>query len=137
VNRQYLAKKIQTDLEIPCYTPANGVSVTIDATHSIPVSVSRLLLKRQLTSFVVEEHSQKKQKISLLDKLPVQGLLLVSPDQPLRLLEPSEAINELGFVEHSLLFESKHKLLDRSGAEQFSPEAIYNIILSLFEALSK
>ena len=51
MKRHYLKEKIIQDLSIPCYAPANGVSVTIDANHSVPVNLSRTLLKRQLRSF--------------------------------------------------------------------------------------
>ena len=132
-SRQYL-QKVFSDMNIPCYAPANGVSVTIDATHSIPVSVSRNLLKRQMSTIIDEDNVHKKQKISSSDKLIVQGLLVCKSDS-LCLLEPSEAITELGLTEHTLSFESKQKLLHQDGSPTTtSPETI---IESIYDDLNR
>eukprot|EP00012_Vannella_robusta_P000678 CAMPEP_0206188106 /NCGR_PEP_ID=MMETSP0166-20121206/3389_1 /ASSEMBLY_ACC=CAM_ASM_000260 /TAXON_ID=95228 /ORGANISM="Vannella robusta, Strain DIVA3 518/3/11/1/6" /LENGTH=417 /DNA_ID=CAMNT_0053603795 /DNA_START=450 /DNA_END=1700 /DNA_ORIENTATION=- len=132
---QYLLKKIENDLNIPCYAPANGESVNIDATHSIPISVSRSLLKRQLSSFTVEDGINKKQRVAVMDKLPVQGLLVANVDsKDLRLLEPQEAMDELGLVEHDLNFESKQQLSFVDTQETTGAETI---IQQLFDALNR
>ena len=133
--RQYLLKKIENDLNIPCYAPANGESVNIDATHSIPISVSRSLLKRQLSSFTVEDGINKKQRVAVMDKLPVQGLLVANVDsKDLRLLEPQEAMDELGLVEHDLNFESKQQL---SFVDTQQTTGAETIIQQLFDALNR
>merc|ERR1712000_388761 len=127
---QYLLKKIQSDLGIPCYAPANGVSVNIDATHTIPVSVSRSLLKKRLSLYSLEDNSNsKKQKISVLDKLPIQGLLVTNTEtRQLRLLEAKEAIDELGLVEHNLNFEYNQQLSFPN--ETLSNVKVFNEIFS-------
>ena len=131
-NRQYLQKKIKSDLGINCYAPANGVCVNIDATYSIPISVSRNLLKRQLRSFTVEGGPNKKQKIAVMDKIPVQGILVINSEtKNLQLLDPNEAMDELGLVEHNLYFESNQKL-------SYNNEQTPNIILQeLFTSLNR
>lgn len=132
---QYLLKKIETDLGIPCYAPANGVSVNIDATHSVPVSVSRNLLKRQLASFVVQDSLAKKQKLTVMNNLPVQGLL-VTNNQNLRLMEPHDAMKEFGLVEHTLTFESQQQLSPKS-EEVSSALKPLDVVEKLFTDLSR
>ena len=84
--------------------------MNIDATHSIPVSVSRSLLKRQLASFLVEDGISKRQKTAVMDHLPVQGLLVANSDHSLRLMEPQEAMKEFGLVQHTLTFDTTQQL---------------------------
>lgn len=100
------------------------------------MSVSRSLLKRQMSSFSVEEEgTNKKQKVAVMDKLPVQGLLLSNPaSNDLRLLDPAEALDELGLVEHSLTFDSKLQLSLNDPSKEISTDII---IQQLFVALTR
>eukprot|EP00742_Colponemidia_sp_Colp-10_P009000 GILJ01009780.1.p1 GENE.GILJ01009780.1~~GILJ01009780.1.p1 ORF type:complete len:648 (+),score=86.46 GILJ01009780.1:130-1944(+) len=45
---QYFKDKVQRDFGIPCYDPPNGTTVYVDGTQTIPVDISRTLLKRKL-----------------------------------------------------------------------------------------
>lgn len=104
--------------------------MNIDATHTIPVSVSRSLLKKRLSLYSLEDNSNsKKQKISVLDKLPIQGLLVTNTEtRQLRLLEAKEAIDELGLVEHNLNFEYNQQLSFPN--ETLSNVKVFNEIFS-------
>ena len=45
---EFLKQKIMQEFGVSCHMPANGESVTITITPSIPVDMSRLLFKRTL-----------------------------------------------------------------------------------------
>jgi integrator complex subunit 11 len=60
-----LKQKITQKFGLPCYDPANGVSVFINTTQELPVDLSLNLLKRQLmvTETEVDEKGEKKMGI--------------------------------------------------------------------------
>jgi integrator complex subunit 11 len=93
---EFLTKKIQQEFGVACHMPANGESISISATPSVPVDVSLGLLKRDLP-----QHKGREPKRCRL----MHGTL-VARDGKLLLLEPTEALKDLGLVEHQLRFTS-------------------------------
>lgn len=47
----FLKQKIVRELNINCYDPPNGVSVTIPTAHSVPLNISTQLMKREYERF--------------------------------------------------------------------------------------
>merc|ERR1712130_977045 len=76
----------------------------------------------------------KKQKLTVMDNLPVQGLL-VTNNQNLRLMEPHDAMKEFGLVEHTLTFESQQQLSPKS--EESSALKPLDVVDKLFADLSR
>ncbi|EGG21499.1 integrator complex subunit 11 [Cavenderia fasciculata] len=48
---RYLSDKISKDFGVPCYFPANGVTVNIESSKLIPIDISSKLLKRQILEY--------------------------------------------------------------------------------------
>jgi len=76
-----------------------------------------------------------------LDKTEIEGILITRPSQPLRILDRSEAVSELGLVEHQLLFEqtmpltgSLHQTLVAGDAAAVL-RSIYDAFQRWFEAV--
>ena len=69
----------------------------------------------------------------MFDRYPVQGLLLMKSGEPLKLLEPEEAIKQLGLIEHKISFETVQKLEKmNSSSLDFDQSALHSeIFLSL------
>lgn len=91
-------QKIEQDLMIKCYDPPNGCTITIDTEQEIKVNVSTSLLKRSFS----ENDPRKKKKID--------GILLIKNQDLPKLLDPNEAINELGLSKHELDFVVEKKI---------------------------
>lgn len=50
MNRQFLKQRITQKFGIPCYDPANGETVVIQTSSTLPIDISTKLLKRQIAS---------------------------------------------------------------------------------------
>lgn len=90
---EFLRKKVLEEFAIDCYTPANGETVTVDTPDTIPVDVALPLLKRTLAR---GDYDCKKPK-------RIHGALLMH-DGVVQLVEPGQAMQELGVVGHEIRF---------------------------------
>jgi integrator complex subunit 11 len=85
-------QKIESDLKIKTFDPANGQTIQIESEQEIKVNISMNLVKRSLT----ETDPRKKLKIN--------GVLVTKDKELPRLLDPSEACKELGMETQELDF---------------------------------
>ncbi|KAL6051630.1 Integrator complex subunit 11 [Balamuthia mandrillaris] len=121
---QSLKQRVIREFGIPCFDPPNGTTVTIHTQPSIPVDLSRNLLKRQLKSNFYSngenaaEHSfgegRAVKRTRPPSRIPINGVLLMDANQgqSIKILDPSEAIQELGLTEHKLKFTSTTRIPD-------------------------
>jgi len=91
----FLKSRVMEELNIPCYDPPNGATVTIQTSPAIPVDMSRNLLKRALLASVPGDMPSPHHNGS------VQGLVLVRGTK-VRVVDPTEAGQQLGLAPHSL-----------------------------------
>eukprot|EP01133_Synstelium_polycarpum_P010322 gene10322-12034_t len=117
---RFLSDKISRDFNIPCFFPANGVTVNIESTKTIPIDISLKLLKRQIQEYSQEnrrafedkntddtvmpntddavpreqDHISKKSRAPITS-IPIQGILVSKDYQTIKLLDASEASSEL------------------------------------------
>ncbi|KAI1297236.1 Integrator complex subunit 11 [Halotydeus destructor] len=107
---QFLSGKIVHEFGLNCYMPANGESVSIPTDVAIPVDVSLPLLKRTLHSAAGQNVDPKKPRL-------LHGTLVMrhtndGQDANLRLMEPAEAMQEVGIVPHQIRFTSTVRFED-------------------------
>ncbi|CAG8630499.1 13297_t:CDS:1, partial [Racocetra persica] len=95
---EFLQDKIRRECRVPCTCPANGETITIETTLSIPVDISMDLLKRHLNaqkfSLPLPGERIDLTKITPVDEIPIQGVLVMEPDRIPRLIDVEEAIRE-------------------------------------------
>ncbi|CAG8738794.1 15800_t:CDS:1, partial [Dentiscutata heterogama] len=95
---EFLQDKIRRECRVPCTCPANGETVTIETPLSIPVDISVDLLKRHLNaqklSLPLPGERIDLTKITPVDEIPIQGVLVMESDRIPRLIEVEEAIRE-------------------------------------------
>jgi hypothetical protein len=163
---QSLKQRIMRELNIPCFDPPNGTTVTIQTIHPLPLHLSRPLLKRHISQIYAASspsslplpsaHSPASVSTSIamstsasiggppvlagsdswgggpststsssspsetrdirqpkrircpIDKTPINGILVMDQQDPqnIQLLEPEEAIEQLGLPYHTLKFSS-------------------------------
>lgn len=131
----FLKQKIVRELNINCYDPPNGVSVTIPTAHSVPLNISTQLMKREYERFAESQQQdagaircalrvvcftlQSTESIDALkrmrspfDHTPLKGILVMKDGDagPVRLLDADEAADELGLADHRLTFTSLRAL---------------------------
>ncbi|XP_064642265.1 integrator complex subunit 11-like [Lineus longissimus] len=94
----FLKEKIQQEFKIDCTKPANGETVIIPTFHNIPVDVSLKLLKREAEIACLKPPDPKKPRV-------MHGALVIR-DNGLQLVDPSQALSELGSQEHQIRFTS-------------------------------
>lgn len=100
----FLKQQIEKEFGIGCFKPANGETVCMETIPTIAVDMSLALLKRKVMS--LEKKDAKRAKLSPHNNhLPVQGVLVIK-DTSVRLVEPAQAMKELGLTEHKLRFTS-------------------------------
>ncbi|KAL3862318.1 hypothetical protein ACJMK2_008296 [Sinanodonta woodiana] len=116
---EFLKKKIQQEFGIECYMPANGESVYIHTQHNIPIDVSLKLLKRDASA------------AGLPDPLTPRMLhgALVMRGNKLQLIEPRQALMDLGLAEHHLRFTST-LYVEEEGPPSKVAENIYQLVKS-------
>lgn len=115
----FLKNKIQQEFGIDCYKPANGETVTIETQHNIPVDISLSLLKREASFAGLKTPDPKKQRV-------LHGALVMRGNK-LQLIDPDQALRDLGIKEHNLRFTST-LYVDEEGAAHKLAEKIYMLV---------
>lgn len=129
---RYLKTKIQQELNINCYDPANGETVEIPTTISVPVDVSECLLKRSLEnpqySITSGDESDPK-RFKLL-----HGTLVMSatePTQPpiFKIVPPDLAMEEAGIRQHKIKYTTTLRLknVEHLSSRQISEEILKSV----------
>jgi integrator complex subunit 11 len=119
---EFLQEKIKKELPSirKCYFPANGTIVTVDTNMAIPVDVSVPLLKQHLHArrALLQRASAMSEggtvqptsllpdplKVRPMAALPIQGVLVMEPNRPIRLVDPAESIRGSRLANHQLEF---------------------------------
>uniref|UniRef100_A0A2R5LD17 Integrator complex subunit 11 n=1 Tax=Ornithodoros turicata TaxID=34597 RepID=A0A2R5LD17_9ACAR len=109
---EFLRKKVLQEFGIECYMPANGETVKMETPDTIPMDVSLPLLKRALQG----SSDSKRAKL-------IHGALVMQ-DNGLRLLDPAQAMQELGLVSHEMRFTTSVNVTAR-GPVARTLDAIY------------
>ncbi|XP_022370034.1 integrator complex subunit 11 isoform X4 [Enhydra lutris kenyoni] len=99
---EFLKQKIEQELRVSCYMPANGETVTLPTSPSIPVGISLGLLKREMAQGLLPD--AKKPRL-------LHGTLIMK-DSNFRLVSSEQALKELGLAEHQLRFTCRVHLHD-------------------------
>lgn len=115
----FLKSKIQQEFGIECYKPANGETVTIETKHNIPVDISLKLLKREASMAGLSYPDPKKPRI-------LHGALVMKGNK-LQIMDPEQALKDLGITEHNVRFTSTLSV-DESRIETKTAEKIYQLI---------
>ena len=92
-----LKKRIESELNVPCFDPANGETITINLKPDIPVAVSA----DHIQGIIAE---QKKTE-TIVSSVPITGCIVLEDDQgkkksnakTLRLLSPQESLKKYNF----------------------------------------
>lgn len=115
----FLKNKIQQEFGIDCYKPANGESVTIETTHNIHVDIPLSLLKREASKTGLLPPDAKRPKV-------LHGALVMRGNR-LQIIDPSQALKEMGVEEHHLRFTSTISI-EEEGAANKVAEKIYQLV---------
>ncbi|CAG8556757.1 2587_t:CDS:2 [Diversispora eburnea] len=95
---EFLQDKIKREYRVPCYAPANGETITIETSLSIPIDVSVDLYKRTMSSsklkLLLNSDRIDLTKIGPIDEIPIQGILTMDQGQIPRLIDVEEAIRD-------------------------------------------
>lgn len=117
VDRGFLKQRIQSEYGIPCYTPANGETLTIQNYPPVRIELSTTTLKPQC-------FTPQRAKSNDGDRTPskpsannngnnevVDGLLIIREGEPIKLVHHTEASQVLGGIpEHTLRFDMTKRL---------------------------
>lgn len=113
IKMKFLKMKIEQEYKLSCYDPANGETVEIPTTISVPVDVSECLLKRSLESDRYncggdDDYDAKRMKI-------LHGTLVMSaatPCQPpiFKIVPPELAMEEAGIRQHKIKYTTTLRL---------------------------
>lgn len=113
VKMKFLKAKIEQELKINCYDPANGETVSIPTKISIPVDVSECLLKRSLENGqynidLGDDLDSKRMKV-------LHGTLVMSANsttQPpiFKIVPPELAMEEAGIRQHKIKYTTTLRL---------------------------
>lgn len=117
---EFLRQKIEQEFRVSCYMPANGETVTLPTSPSIPVSVSLGLLKREMAQVPLPE--AKKPRL-------LHGTLIMKEGN-FRLVSSEQALKELGLAEHQLRFTCRVHLHD-ARKEQETALRVYSHLKSV------
>lgn len=117
----FLKTKIQNQFGIDCFKPANGETAVIHTKHNVPVDVSLPLLKREASKSGILPSEPKKPKV-------FHGALVMKGTK-LQLIDPGQALKELGLEEHNLRFSST-VMLDEEGPTMQTADKIYQLVKS-------
>lgn len=115
----FLKNKIQQEFGIDCYKPANGESVTIETTHNIHVDIPLSLLKREASKTGLLPPDAKRPRV-------LHGALVMRGNR-LQIIDPSQALKEMGVEEHHLRFTSTISI-EEEGAANKVAEKIYQLV---------
>ncbi|KAK3599140.1 hypothetical protein CHS0354_016403 [Potamilus streckersoni] len=116
---EFLKRKIQQEFGIECYMPANGETVCIQTQHNIPVDVSLKLLKREASAAGLPDPKTPRM---------LHGALVMRGNK-LQLIEPRQALMDLGLAEHHLRFTST-LYVEEEGPPSKVAENIYQLVKS-------
>ncbi|XP_017750714.1 PREDICTED: integrator complex subunit 11 isoform X1 [Rhinopithecus bieti] len=119
---EFLKQKIEQELRVSCSMPANGETVTLPTSPSIPVGISLGLLKREMAQGLVPE--AKKPRL-------LHGALIMK-DSNFRLVSSEQALKELGLAEHQLRFTCRVHLHD-TRKEQEMALRVYSHLKSVLK----
>nr|KAF6294298.1 integrator complex subunit 11 [Pipistrellus kuhlii] len=119
---EFLKQKIEQEFRVNCYMPANGETVTLPTSPSIPVGISLGLLKREMAQGLLPD--AKKPRL-------LHGTLIMK-DSNFRLVSSEQALKELGLAEHQLRFTCRVHLHD-SRKEQETAMRVYSHLKSLLK----
>ncbi|XP_025767983.1 integrator complex subunit 11 [Puma concolor] len=123
--RQVLEVKMQVEymsFRVSCYMPANGETVTLPTSPSIPVGISLGLLKREMAQGLLPD--AKKPRL-------LHGTLIMK-DSNFRLVSSEQALKELGLAEHQLRFTCRVHLHDPR-KEQETAVRVYSHLKSVLK----
>jgi len=98
----FLQERINKELDLPCYKPANGETVTFSTNPPIDVEVSTKLLKRH-------QNLNALPHLDIKRKTPLHGALLVKNDRYI-VLDQKEAMEELELQKHNMQFSMNVKV---------------------------
>lgn len=115
----FLKNKIQQEFGIDCYKPANGESVTIETTHNIHVDIPLSLLKREASKTGLLPPDAKRPRV-------LHGALVMRGNR-LQIIDPSQALKEMGVEEHHLRFTSTISI-EEEGPGNKVAEKIYQLV---------
>ncbi|KAM9107529.1 integrator complex subunit 11 isoform 2-T2 [Megaptera novaeangliae] len=119
---EFLKQKIEQEFRVSCYMPANGETVTLPTSPSIPVGVSLGLLKREMAQGLLPD--AKKPRL-------LHGTLIMK-DSNFRLVSSEQALKELGLAEHQLRFTCRVHLHD-TRKEQETAVRVYSHLKSVLK----
>uniref|UniRef100_A0A8B9XMG2 Integrator complex subunit 11 n=1 Tax=Bos mutus grunniens TaxID=30521 RepID=A0A8B9XMG2_BOSMU len=119
---EFLKQKIEQEFRVNCYMPANGETVTLPTSPSIPVGISLGLLKREMAQGLLPD--AKKPRL-------LHGTLIMK-DSNFRLVSSEQALKELGLAEHQLRFTCRVHLHD-TRKEQEMAMRVYNHLKSVLK----
>lgn len=129
---RYLKTKIQQELNLNCYDPANGETVEIPTQISVPVDVFECLLKRSLEnpqySITSGDESDPK-RVKLL-----HGTLVMSATEPaqppiFKIVPPDLAMEEAGIRQHKIKYTTTLRLknVEHLSSRQISEEILKSV----------
>lgn len=103
----FLSNKIKKELGVDCFFPANGENIEIQTASSIPIKMSKAVMKRAGDA-PEDAATAKKQALGQgpVRSSEVQGVLLMRTGETPKLVDASEAAAELGLGPHVLSFSS-------------------------------
>ncbi|XP_059944752.1 integrator complex subunit 11 isoform X2 [Mesoplodon densirostris] len=119
---EFLKQKIEQEFRVSCYMPANGETVTLPTSPSIPVGISLGLLKREMAQGLLPD--AKKARL-------LHGTLIMK-DSNFRLVSSEQALKELGLAEHQLRFTCRVHLHD-TRKEQETAVRVYSHLKSVLK----
>jgi len=115
-----LKQRIQSEYGIPCYTPANGETLTIQTFPTVPLELSTTILKlaNSNNSLPPTKSTTPLTEVCLYPsantiggEMPVDGFLTIDEGQSVKFFHHSEAAQALGGVpEHTLKFDTTRPL---------------------------
>lgn len=110
---KYLKTKIEQEIGINCYDPANGETVDIPTQISVPVDVSGALLKRTLENTSCELDFQRgpdTKKIKVLHGVLVMSATTASQTPIFKVVTPDVAMDEAGIQQHKIKYTTTLRL---------------------------
>jgi len=115
IKMQFLKGKIEKEFGVSCFMPANGETVCISTSISIPIDVSLDLLKRTLAEGNDDGSGVDCKKPKLMHGTLVIDASASSSETPsFKLLDPDKAITDLALQPHVIRFTSTVRMSDSS-----------------------
>jgi len=120
----FLREKIRREFGIPCFDPANGQYIQIQASTSVPIKISTKLLQNAIQECQVScsdeaaqkqgaEHRSKRlctQRGGAFGQIPVTGVMVLKDKASPELMVTSDAAKEAQIPEHFLTLSCTLKL---------------------------